>query len=75
MHPLSVLISALLLVSACHGPGREAGDDPTRNDESPGEGRPIDDAARRPTDAPKPNATDDSGALDGASDETTTPTR
>jgi hypothetical protein len=80
MRPLLSLVCGVVLLSGCHGPGREAGDDPTRNDEGVDQGRPIDDAARQPGDPPAQNTdaqnTDDgNGTLDGASQETTTPER
>jgi hypothetical protein len=69
------LLALLGFVAACHGPGQTAGDDPTRNNESPGEGRPMngDPAARKP-DQPA-SSEQPSGTLDGSSDETMTPSK
>lgn len=36
------LIAAFTALAACTDDGKLAGDDPTRNNEGPGEGRPLD---------------------------------
>jgi hypothetical protein len=42
MHKLLCLLAACAAIAACTKDGQLAGDDPTRNDEGPGEGRPMD---------------------------------
>ena len=72
-----------LLLGGCYGPDREAGDDPNRADDTPGEGRPKTDpldTVDRPYsgtgiagDSTQPATEDDRGTLDGTSDELTKP--
>ena len=47
------VLTTLMMLGGCHEAGKEAGDDPTRSDETPGEGRPAVDSATQ-----KPMATD-----------------
>lgn len=71
---------SLFFATACYGPDREPGDDPTRSDEGPTAGRPETDPAEtvdktgygqgRSTDMGS-DADDGNGTLDGASDEVT----
>jgi hypothetical protein len=79
----SILTSvALLVLSGCNEPGREPGDDPTRGDEGPTAGRPATDPSQtvdqsglsggRTSDMGE-QASDSDGALDGSSDEITSP--
>jgi hypothetical protein len=72
------LLAALGFLAACHGPGQEAGDDPTRNNEGPGQGRPLDmdegtPTAQQPADQSPADNGRKRGTLDGSSDEATSP--
>ena len=51
MRNVILLLSAGLALGACTDDGRLSGDDPNRNNEGPGEGRPMDSnpSARQPT--------------------------
>lgn len=73
MRALFSLIATLLMVVGCTEPGREPGDNPATNNESPGEGRPADPRHRQPNDEPNPASTDGRGSQDGPSDEVTAP--
>jgi len=42
MRKLLCITTALLALAACNKDGQITGDDPTRNNEGPGEGRPLD---------------------------------
>jgi hypothetical protein len=73
---------AILVLAGCNEPGREPGDDPTRSDEGPTAGRPATDPSQtvdqsglsggRTSDMGE-QATDSDGALNGSSDEITSP--
>jgi hypothetical protein len=69
---LSVAV-ALLAVAACTKDGHLAGDDPTRNDEAPGEGPPMtsNPSASRPTNEVTPDK-QRPYADDNATEQTTT---
>lgn len=75
MRTLFSLLATMLFVAGCTDPGREPGDDPTSNNESPGEGRPADPRHRQPGEEPLPATGSDtsSGTQDGPSDEVTAP--
>ncbi len=75
MRTLLSLLATMLFAVGCADRGREPGDDPTSNNESPGEGRPADARHQQPGDEPNPaNGADDSrGSQDGPSDEITSP--
>lgn len=72
MRKLLCISAAVLALAACKD-GRLAGDDPTRNNEEPGEGRPMD---SNPTvREPLPQTTPDKErpyATDSATEQTTT---
>jgi hypothetical protein len=82
---LPLLCWAPLLLAGCYGPDREAGDDPTRSDETPGEGRPKTDpmntvdkpwsGSGTAGDSTSGANADDRGTLDGTSDEQAKPDR
>ena len=42
MKRIASCFACLALLAGCYGAGKEPGDDPNRNDETPGEGRPAD---------------------------------
>lgn len=67
------LIAALGAVAACTDDGKLAGDDPTRNDEGPGEGRALDSSpsARERSAEPRPDQ-ERAYATDSATEQTTT---
>jgi hypothetical protein len=67
------LLAAMFLVAGCAKPGQEPGDDPTRNDESPGEGRPIDPQGEKIDNARKRVDVDERRIPDGSDDEPTKP--
>jgi hypothetical protein len=75
MRMLFSLLATTLFIAGCTDPGREPGDDPTRNNESPGEGRPADPRHRQPGDEPHPasGADNSRGTQDVPSDEVTAP--
>jgi hypothetical protein len=73
MRKFLCLSAAVIALAACSKGGHLAGDDPTRNNEAPGEGRPMDSSpserARLPETTPdkeRPYATDN------ATEQTTT---
>jgi hypothetical protein len=67
------LIAALAAVAGCTGDGKLAGDDPTRNNEGPGEGRAMDSSpsARERSSEPQPDK-ERAYATDSATEQTTT---
>jgi hypothetical protein len=75
MRMMFFLLAAMLFAGGCTDPGREPGDNPATNNESPGEGRPADPRHRQPGDEPRPATgnNDASGTQDGPSDEVTAP--
>ena len=73
MRKFLCISAAFLALAACGKGGHPAGDDPTRNNEEPGEGRPMDSnpSARDPL----PETTPDKErpyATDSATEQTTT---
>jgi PBP1b-binding outer membrane lipoprotein LpoB len=42
MKRIATVLASLMLLVGCYEKGREPGDDPSRTDETPGEGRPVD---------------------------------
>ena len=73
MRKLLCLIAALGALAACSDDGHVSGDDPTRNNEGPGEGRPMDSSPsvrERSTDS-RPDQ-ERAYAQDDATEQTTT---
>jgi hypothetical protein len=66
------LIAAVAAIAGCSGDGKIPGDDPTRNDEGPWEGRPLDSSpsARERSTDPRPDK-ERAYANDSASEQTT----
>lgn len=73
MRKLLCISAAFVLLAACSDGGHVTGDDPTRNNEGPGEGRPMDSSLS--VREPLPETTPDKErpyAQDSATEQTTT---
>jgi hypothetical protein len=68
-----LILSIVAALAACTNDGKLAGDDPTRNDEPPGEGRPMDSnsSARERSTDPRPDQ-ERAYVTDSATEQTTT---
>ena len=73
MRNLLCISAAILAIAGCTKDGHLAGDDPTRNDEAPGEGRPMDSnpSMREPLQETTPDK-QRPYATDSATEQTTT---
>lgn len=72
MRKLLFLSAAFVVLAACGNDGHLSGDDPTRNDEGPWEGRPMDsDPSVRQRSAEVPESKQRAYADDDATEQTT----
>ena len=73
MRKFLCLCAAFIAVAACSNDGQLTGDDPTRNNEGPGEGRPMDSSpsVRERSNDPRPDQ-ERAYATDDATEQTTT---